>query len=269
MEAALIVGILLAYLSKTDNHQFKRDIWIGTGLAIILSVLTAIAFQVFRGGFEGDDEKIFEGIIMILAAAVLAWMIIWMFSHSRTLKHVLELKTDTAISENRKFALVGIAFISVFREGIETVLFLQATITGEGVVANLTGAISGIVVALALAVFFFKGTVDLDLKKFFNFTSVILIVFAAGLFSHGVHEFQELGVFGGESSFWNKQLIDLSGVLNDKTNEFGALLRALFGYQDKPTVIELISYVFYWLVMGLTFLKINREFLTKQSATTA
>ncbi|MCH8908930.1 MAG: FTR1 family protein, partial [Candidatus Heimdallarchaeota archaeon] len=183
MEAALIIGILLAYLAKTGNDQFKKDIWIGTVLAIIASIVSAIAFEVFRGGFEGDDEKIFEGIVMILAAAVLTWMIVWMISHSRTLKFELEEKTKIAVSENKKYAMVGIAFISVFREGIETVLFLATILEGEGVVAGLSGALTGILVASVLAVLLFQGSINLDLRKFFNITSVVLILFAAGLFA--------------------------------------------------------------------------------------
>ena len=143
-------------------------------------------------------------IIMTVAAVVLTWMIVWMFTNAHTLKFELEQKTDVVLSNESKYALVGLAFVSVFREGIETVLFLSSVGENEGVVAESFGAISGIVIATVLAGLFFRGTYDLNVKKFFNITSVILIFFAAGLFSHAIHEFQELGYFGESTNFWNK-----------------------------------------------------------------
>ena len=104
-------GILLAYLTKTNNEQYKKDVWIGSGIAIILSIIGAIIFQQFLGGFEGDAEKLFEGIAMIVAALFLSWMIIWMFRNGRFLQIELQEKLKVAIDKNSKFALVGISFM--------------------------------------------------------------------------------------------------------------------------------------------------------------
>lgn len=269
MEAALIVGILLAYLSKTNNDNLKKDVWIGTAFAILASVIGAIIFHLVLGGFEGDTEKLFEGIVMTSAAAVLTWMIVWMFRNAHTLKFELEQKTEVVLSNESRYALVGLAFVSVFREGIETVLFLASVGTSEGVLAETVGAVSGIVVATVLAVLFFRGTVELNIKKFFNVTSIILIFFAAGLFSHGIHEFQELGWFGSETNFWNQSRWDTKSILNDKDDGIGSLMRALFGYQDTPSVLELLAYILYWIIIAAMFVRVSRSALKTTNATTA
>ena len=175
-----------------------------------------------------------------------------------TLKFELEKKTEVVLSNESRYALISLAFISVFREGIETVLFLASVGTNEGVVAETVGAVTGIVIASLLAVLFFMGTLELNIRKFFNITSVILIFFAAGLFSHGMHEFQELRYFGSENNFWNKVRWDTSGFLNDKDDRLGSFVRSLFGYQDTPSIIELLAYILYWVLIGLMFIKINK-----------
>lgn len=268
MEAAMIVGILLAYLSKTNNDKLKKDVWIGTVLALIASVIGAVIFHLVLGGFEGDTEKLFEGIVMTTAAAVLTWMIVWMFRNAHTLKFELEQKTEVVLSNESRYALMGLAFVSVFREGIETILFLASVGANEGVAAEVFGAISGIIVATTLAALFFRGTVELNIKQFFNTTSVILIFFAAGLFSHGIHEFQELGWFGSESNFWNQVRWDTKDILNDKDDGIGSLIRALFGYQDTPSLLELVAYIMYWVMITLMFVKVNKSVLQTPKATT-
>lgn len=257
IEASLIIGIILAYLTRTGNSGSKRDIWIGAILGIIVSVIGAVGFQQLLGGFTGTTEKLFEGVMMVTAALLLSFMIIWMFRSSKTLKYDLEKKVEAAVRQDKKYALVTLSFIIIVREGIETVLFLTGiSSTEDAATVFLSGSI-GIFVAIVLSVLFFKSSFKLNIKQFFNYTSILLIFFAAGLFSHGIHEFQELGVFGATSSFWNTNFLDLSGVLNDKTNTLGVMLRALFGYQDKPTPIELVAYVFYWVVITLTYFQVN------------
>lgn len=269
MEAALIVGILLAYLSKTNNEKLKKDVWIGTAFAVLASIIGAIIFHLALGGFEGDTEKLFEGIVMTTAAAVLTWMIVWMFSNAHTLQFELEQKTNVVLSNESRYALVGLAFVSVFREGIETVLFLTSVGANEGIVAETFGAISGIIIATILAALFFKGTYDLNIKKFFNVTSIILILFAAGLFSHAIHEFQELGYFGEVTNLWNKVRWDTKGILNDKDEGFGSLVRALLGYQDTPSLLEILSYVFYWVMIALMFIRVNKSAVINKNVSPA
>ncbi|MHA2271268.1 MAG: FTR1 family iron permease [Candidatus Hodarchaeales archaeon] len=259
MEAALIVGILLAYLDKTGNFQLKRDVWIGTILAVVASGLAAVLFEVFTNGFEGDTEKLFEGIVMLLAASILTSMILWMFRNAKDIRMGLEEKAQAAISGTKKYAIFSLAFVAVFREGIETVLFLAGVTSNEPTSAVLFSGAIGIIVSIILAVLAFRGAIELNLRQFFNVTSIFLILFAAGLFSHGIHEFQELGWFGAESAPWNEAVWDSSSWLNDKDDGLGALFRALFGYQDKPSLLEIGAYVGYWLGIGAIFLEINKR----------
>ncbi len=265
IEAALIVSILLAYLDKTSNIRFKKDIWIGTIIAVIFSMIGAVVFTQFLGGFEGSAEKLFEGIVMVLAASVLSWMIIWMMRNGRFIKQELQEKVDLAMSEEKKYALISLAFISVFREGIETILFIGSISASEDPTGVLLSALIGALVAVALAIGLFRGVINLDLKKFFNVTSIILILFAAGLFAHGIHEFQELGWFGPEDTFLNTPLFVIP--LSDKEGILGPLLRALFGYQDKPTPIEIIAYLFYWVAIGFVYTRIKAQFARKEPKT--
>ncbi|MFX1514301.1 MAG: FTR1 family protein [Promethearchaeota archaeon] len=259
MEAALIVGILLAYLTKTQNDSLKRDVWIGALVAVIVSIIAASFFVVITGGFEGETEILFEGIIMIVAAVILTHMILWMFRNAKDIRNELEDQVNVAISGNRKYAIFSLAFIAVMREGIETVLFIAGITTNEPWSAVLFSGSIGIIIAIILGIGLFKGSIKLDLSRFFNITSVLLILFAAGLFAQGIHEFQELNWFGASTEMWNEVLWDTSSFLNDKDDGLGSLLRALFGYQDTPTLVELLSYIGYWLVIGTSYLQITKR----------
>ncbi len=273
MEAALIVSILLAYLTKTQNPEFKRDVWMGTGLAIIISIFLAVVIQFTVGSF-GDVvifglkfEPLFEGMVMIVASMILTTMIIWMFKHARTIKDELESKVQEALLGTNRRAILGLAFIAVMREGVETVLFLTGVSAAENPTAVLGGVILGMIMAMLLALGLYQGSIQLDLKKFFNITSVLLIFFAAGLLAQGVHEFQELGLLGPVFAPWNSVLWDTSWLLNDGDGGLGSLARSLFGYQDKPSLVEIIFYFGYWIGAGFAFMRINKLPLRKTPIT--
>ncbi|MCG3221786.1 MAG: FTR1 family protein, partial [Candidatus Heimdallarchaeota archaeon] len=140
-----------------------------------------------------------------------------------------------------------------------TVIFLAGIeATGEAPIAILWSGLFGVVVAVIIALVIFLSGKRINMKLFFNITSIVLIIFAAGMLAHGVHELQELGWFGSENHFFQRVVWDTSGVLNDKTTELGLFLRALFGYQDKPTWLELIIYVGYYLVLTAVLVSFNR-----------
>jgi len=254
IEAALIVGILLIYVTKIGERKLKKQVWIGTIAGIILSILAAVIFQFALGGFEGYEE-IFEGFAMTIASLLLTWMIIWMLKTGKDIQKKLEEKVDITIKQQQKYGLLTLALISVLREGVETVLFL----TGVGATEDsfwivLWSGLLGVVVAVVVAVLIFYSGKKINLRLFFLITSIILIIIAAGMFAHGIHEFQEIGWFGSETHWLQKNVWDMSGVLNDKTNELGKFLRALFGYQDKPTWLEIIAYIGYYLILGSVIL---------------
>ncbi|MHA1461742.1 MAG: FTR1 family iron permease [Candidatus Heimdallarchaeota archaeon] len=260
IEAALIIGILLAYVKKVGHRELRRDIWIGTALAILTSIGFALIFYFVLGSFE-QYEEIIEGIAMILAALILTWVIIWMMRTSKDFKGKLEDKIEMSIKTEQRFGLFFLAFISVVREGIETVLFMTGVIATESDIFTIIwSSLAGIAVSIIIAVIIFWSGQNIGLKHFFTITSIFLIIFAGGMFAHGLHELQEVGWFGSESFFFQQTVWDTSYILNDKTSEIGKFLRALVGYQDKPTWLELISYVIYMVgvitaVLIITFSK--------------
>ena len=270
IEAALIIGILLTYVVKVKKRKLRRDIWLGTIAGILLSVVAGVIFHFVLGNFS-EYEEIIEGFSMILAAVLLTWMIIWMTETGREMRNNLESKIDFSIRNQQRFGLIFLAFISVLREGIETVIFLtgieaveesQSTVLWSGLV--------GIAVALIISVILFLSGKKINLRVFFGVTSILLILFASGMLAHGFHELQEIGWFGNDNAFLQQTVWDTSFILNDKTTELGKFLRTMFGYQDKPTWLELLTYVFYYLILALLYtivrLRKNRKSIEQKSS---
>jgi high-affinity iron transporter len=255
LEAALIVGIVLGYLKKTGQSVHNRRAWMGVWAAIAASVLLAVGIQVIGAELEGRAEQIFEGITMFLAVSVLTWMIFWMRYQSRTLKSALERDIQQAISSGHGRGLMAVTFLAVFREGVETALFLSAAAFATDGTSTLLGAITGLAAATLVGYLIYASTVRLNVRMFFNVTSVLLLLFAAGLLAHGIYEFQEAGLL----PFLNEQVWDTKALLDDRST-LGAVLRAVLGYNDNPSLLEVIAYWTYWgfALVGVPWL-INRR----------
>ena len=200
LEGALIVGILYTYLNKTEQYGAIKWLWQGVTAAIVASILGSIIFQTLADGFEGRAAKLFEGIVMILAAAMLGTMIVWM-AKNRNIAEDLKEQADKALSGDKVgYGIFALSFISVFREGIETILFLYSIIIKEGGL-NINLSLIGAALGLGVAFMIFVQGRKVPLKTFFNVTSVILIFVAAGMFTYGVHELESARVipyYGGE-----------------------------------------------------------------------
>ena len=176
IEAALVIGIILTYVIKLRHKKLQRDIWIGTALGIILSVVFGIIFSYILGSFE-EYENIIEGFSMILAAILLTWMIIWMSETGKNYQEKLESKIDVSIKNEQRLGLISLAFISVLREGIETVIFLTGVDAVEDAPLDiLWSGLIGILVALIIAVIIFVSSKRINLKLFFGITSIFLIL---------------------------------------------------------------------------------------------
>lgn len=261
LEAALIVGIILAYLYKTHGKKYYNLVYLGIIAAVVASIISAFLFNALAGGFTGVAEEIFEGIVMIIASLLITYMILWMLKQKHIAKE-LEAKVDKEVHEKHKFGIFFLTFISVFREGIETVIFLSAAATSSQVGNTLVGATLGIVFAIILGYFIFAGTKKIDIKTFFNVTSVILILFAAGLFAHGVHELQEAHVVPTVV----EHLFDINPAVNEdgsfpimhENGTVGSLLKALFGYNGNPSFLEVTAYLFYLITIVLLYQNINK-----------
>jgi len=247
LEAALIIGIILSYLVKTNQSRHNSIVYISTASAILSSVLVAFLFNYFTGGFTGRAEEIFEGITMLIGAFLLTTMIIWMMKQ----KHIaveLEGRVDKELTEAHKFGLFSLVFIAVLREGIETVIFLKAA-SFVSTNNNLFGALFGISAAILLGYAIFVGSRRINLKRFFNITSFFLILFAAGLVAHGIHELQEAKIIPmAIEHLWdiNPALSpDGSYRLLHEKGYIGSIMKDLLGYNGNPSLIEVASYLIY------------------------
>ncbi|MDD5190246.1 MAG: FTR1 family protein [Dehalococcoidales bacterium] len=244
LEIALIVVIILGYLAKTGNRQGFRPVWLGTGLAIVVSAVVGGAIYFTSGELQGKAEQIFEGTAVLTAAAVLTWMIFWMRRESAGIRTSLQSQIQTALNRSSSGALVLMAFIAVVREGIELALFLfAATSTVATPLQTLTGGIIGIAIAVVMGYLIYKGSTRLNLRVFFNLTGALLILFAAGLLARGIHEFQEAGILPVSI----EHVWDIGGILPDGSG-FGSFLAAIFGYSANPSLLQVIGYLGYLVV---------------------
>ncbi len=145
---------------------------------------------------EGTAEQLFEGVTILLAVAILTWMLFWMRYQSRTMKSTLEQHIQATIDHGGtgRRGLMAVTFLAVFREGVETALFLSAAAFATSEMDTLVGAVVGLVIAALVGYLIYGAALRLNLRAFFNVTSILLLVFAAGLFASGIHEFQEPGI---------------------------------------------------------------------------
>jgi len=254
LEAALIVGIVLGVLRKLGQSDRSRPVWAGVLAAIIVSLMAALALNALGLAFEGRAEEVFEGVAMLLAAGVLTWMILWMQRQGRQVQAELERDVHQAVTTRNTWALFSLAFVAVVREGIETVLFLTAASFSATGVETLVGGALGLIIAIALGWLLFAAGRRLDVRTFFRVTSVLLILFAAGLAAHGVHELQEAALVPTiVEHVW-----DVNRILNEDST-VGSLLQALFGYNGNPSLLEVLTYLGYFVAVVVLGWRLQRR----------
>jgi high-affinity iron transporter len=190
-EAALIVGLIFAYLAKTGRREQATAVWWGVAAAVTTSVAVGATLYLSAGELEGTSEQIYEAATMIFAAALVTWMAFWMRRQAATIGSHLREQVSESLRMGGGIGLATVAFIAVAREGLETALFLFASTEDSGPVIAVAGGILGLLAAVGLGVAFYRGALKLDLSKFFTATSVLVIAFAAYLIYGGVHEFSE------------------------------------------------------------------------------
>ena len=259
LEVSLVVGIILSYLVKTKETKYNPVVYVGLCAGIVASILGAILFNTLAGGFEGAAEQIFEGVTMLLGAVLLTIMIFWMMQQKQVAVDI-ENKVADHLSKAHRVELFLLVFFAVLREGIETVIFLNAAnfVSAEN---NLIGSFGGIIAAIFLGYLLFVASVIIPLKKYFTATSVLLLLFAAGLVAHSVHEFEEAGLL--------PPIIEHLWDLNPEVNPDGSypalhekgiageFLNGLFGYNANPSLLEVFSYVSYLVVLAIVWKRIE------------
>ncbi len=253
LEAALIVGILIGALRKFELTRLRGWVWAGVASAVLVSLAAAGLLSGIGASFEGAAEQIFEGTMMLTAALLLTWMIFWMKRQAVSLRKNLEDNVRKSALSRNGWALFLVAFTAVVREGIELAIFLLAVRYATTPLQTLSGALIGLGLAIGLGWLLFTATIRLNLSKFFQFSNIILLLFAAGLVAHGVHEFNEAG--------WIPALIehvyDINWLLPEKS-PLGLILTALLGYNGNPSLSEMILYLVYLGGLGLTVLPWRR-----------
>jgi len=256
VEAALIVAIVLAYVVRTGNGRHIPKIWLGSGVAVIMSVALGLLIFNTVGSFEEPYEQLFEGSAMLLAAVVVTWMLFWMRRQSMNLRGELQAAVDRVLSEGTAWGLAVLAFTAVIREGVETALFLagQATSADTGAGSVLVGAILGLGVAVLIGWGFYRGSRAIDLRRFFRWTGIALVFIAAGLLSHAVHEFIEVAEISGVTVIGSQTAFDISAVLSHDDG-IGQFLRAIFGYSASPEVLTFVVHVAYVVAILTLYLR--------------
>ncbi len=250
LEAALIIGIILAYLAKTGNQGKFGVVWLGTGLAVLMSLAVGAGIFLTAGELEGRAEQLFEGTAMLTAAGVLTYMIFWMRRQAINIKAHLHTQVGTALQTGSLGALAFLAFIAVGREGIETALFMFAATRAATPVTATAGGLAGLLAAAVLGYLLYRGTYRLNLRAFFNVTSMLLLLFAAGLLAHAAHEFTEAGVIPALI----EHVWDTNAILHE-ASPLGSLMKAVFGYNGNPSLVEVLLYTAYLLVIGWAYFR--------------
>lgn len=235
LEAALVVGILVAYLVKTERRDRLGPIWIGVGAAIVLSLGFGALLTYTSNSLSFEAQEAFAGFMSILAVGFVTWMVFWMRRAARSMREELHGRLDTALAMGTG-ALVATAFIAVAREGLETALFLWANAQATGSsVQPLTGAVLGLASAVVLGYLIYRRAVAIDLARFFTWTGIGLIIVAAGVLAYGFHDLQEAGVITfGTASAW-----DITSWYST-SSWYGALLKGVFNFSPNPTVLEVV-----------------------------
>lgn len=248
LEASMICSIMLAYLKQIGRQDRFKDVWIGVGSAVVVASLGGIIVFVSLRNYDGSAlQSQIEGITYFIATAVLTYMTFWMKMQSRSLKHELHARMQAALTTGSLFAISLIAFLTVGREGLETVVFMIAIAFQTKPWLLAVGAGIGVAAGLTLSYFIYILGRRINLKHFFNAMGILLMLFAAGLLANGVEAFQELGWLPlGQHPLWSTTSLLSEG------STLGDILHSFFGYADKPTILQVLLYAVY-IVLAVTF----------------
>ncbi len=263
LEAALVVSILVAYLVKTDRRRLLPRVWLGVGLAVLLSVAFTFGLGLTSRQLTFRTQELVGGVLSIIAAAFVTWMIFWMAGAARSIAGELRGRIDAAADS--RWSLVVVAFLAVGREGLETALILwTATRTATGrdlpdaapvTTEPLLAAVLGIGTAVVLGYLVYRGAVSINLSRFFTWTGALLIFVAAGVLSYGMHDLQEAGVLPG----LNAVMFDVTHILAPDS-VVATLLKGFFNFSPQTTWLEgLVWLAYVVVVLPLFLLKIRRK----------
>ncbi|MCB4919870.1 FTR1 family protein [Brucella intermedia] len=251
VEAALIVGIIATYLHQTGRSAWMPLVWIGILLALAMSLTVGAILQLLSAEFPQKAQELFEAIIGLIAVFVLTSMVFWMRKAARSIKAELHHSIDAAFQTptHKGFGLILMVFFAVAREGLESVFFLLAAFQQSEGPAAPVGALLGVLLAAGVGYGIFKGGLKLNLRRFFRWTGVFILIIAAGILANSVMALHEAGIW----NHFQAVVFDASDFLPlDST--LGSVLAGVFGYIATPTVSEVVAYVAFLVPALILFL---------------
>ncbi|WP_102191878.1 iron uptake transporter permease EfeU [Microbacterium aurantiacum] len=271
LEAALVVGILIAYLRRLGRADVLPRLWLGIGLAVALAlgVGAVLTFGDYALTFEA--QELLGGGLSLLAVGMVTWMIFWMQKAGRTMKATLEGGVDRALTNGGLWALVAIGFVSVAREGIETTLLLWSMVQSFGDAPSaLLGALLGLTAAVITGWLITRGAVRLDLRRFFTWTGGFLVVVAAGVLAYAVMDLQEAGALPGPftalapldpangavavgwAAFPFGWAFDVASAI-PPDSALAAILQATVGFMPAMTWLQVTAWALYIAIVGFFY----------------
>ncbi|WP_128381446.1 iron uptake transporter permease EfeU [Streptomyces cavernae] len=250
LEASLVVCILIAYLVKTGRRDALKPIWAGIAVAVAIALGFGSVLEFGSQQLTFKAQEALGGSLSILAVVLVTWMVFWMRRTARHLRSELHGKLDEALRMGTG-ALVATAFLAVGREGLETALFVWASVhaASDGTPRPLIGVALGLATAVILGWLFYRGALRIDLARFFTWTGGMLVVVAAGVLAYGFHDLQEADLVPGLTD----KAFDITGTI-PPDSWYGTLLKGVFNFQPDPTVVQVVVWALYLIPTLALFL---------------
>lgn len=271
VEAALIVGVVIAYLVKVNRRELIGKVWLGVAIAAAIPLAMGAYMTWGPYTLSFTAQEVIGGTLSLVAVAMVTWMILWMGKNSRKFAAELQSKTAAALESGSRWGVVWIALIAVAREGIETAVFVWATVkssTETSVASPALGVVAGLAVSVVIGWLVYTGAARINLKVFFRVTGLLLIFVAAGIVSYGLGDLQEANVISG----WGVPAYDFSAYVNgsvfswlDSRSWWWVLLEAMFNLNAAPTHLQVIGYLSYLAIVLPIFL-VGSGMVTRRAA---
>jgi high-affinity iron transporter len=248
LEAAIVVSILVAFLVKSDRRDALKWVWLGVGAAIAMTLIVFLTIQFGTHTITGLGAEAIAGVASLIAVAIVTTMVLWMKKASASMSGQLRSEMSRAL-ETGPLAITALAFLAVGREGVETALFMVGYAEAQ-TAWPLAGLIVGVLIAGVIAYGMYRGALSINLAKFFSYTGVFLIVVAAGILSYGIGAVQTVGWLPGLGS----KAFDISTWFNWSA-WYGEVIQGIFNVTPTPTVLQLVGYLTYLVVILVLFLR--------------